>query len=585
MDTAKKAIAAAVLSLFVTGLLIFLLTTQLGVKIGGGGNAVDHVLALTLSSREQAIYSLYFDPDGQEVNWVSGESVNVPQGTLTGEKVVRFTLPDRPISRLRLKFGDRPDTVIIRSLALMTANGNTCTWKGSDLPRFFNQTSLEGGEVRVTGSVTQIASAGAGSSLVADPFEMEIECEQLSAASSRLTARWWVIGTLVFGLIALVYYRSLQHGATLSDLALLSGFVLLLALPLLTQALGAGNTVINAENRALSSAPGIPNTIAQLKKFPNQWSAYFNDHFGGRNEVIFWSNRLKVQLLHTSPLETVVIGKDRWIFYTGERSILDYQGFIQMDDATLKRADDFLREIKAGLDERGIAMLVVVAPDKHTIYPEYLPDRIHKASAQTRLDQFLEYNQSHTNVDVLDLRPLMLEKKAETPYDIYFKTDTHWNELGGFYAYQGMIQRLSKQFPILVPRALSDYELTATPVLGREMAKFTMLRAYFMDQEVKLTSQIPNKAKRLALDYSLESVTPAYATEIDDSRLPKAIMFHDSFADYFTAYFSQHFERIVYVRSYQVDWTAIDREQPDVVIIQVVERRTDRLGSPQNQAE
>jgi hypothetical protein len=583
MKKSRSILLAALLSSIFTGLLIFLLITQLGVKIGGSGNSAEHVLVIALSYREQGTYSFFYDPDGGEVNWEAGGSTSMPKGTLQGEKRMRLSLPDGLISRLRLEFGDRPDTILIRKLEVMTANGNTCTWKGSEFLRFFTQSSEKIASAQAQGSIARVVTSGAAPSMTADPFEIENECERLSAAPTGQRYRWWIISALVFSLLLLAFYRALQQGVSVSDLALVGGFILLLALPLLVQITGAGNTLINAENRALSAAPGIPKTIAQLNNFPDQWSEYFNDHFGGRNEIILWSNLFKVAVLRTTPLDSVVLGKDRWLFYAAERSIVDYQGYVKLDGRQLKRVDAFLRDVRERLDARGIKLLVVVAPDKHSVYPEYLPDTIRNNGNPTRLDQFLERKQPRIDLDVLDLRPVMVTAKEKAPLDIYFKTDSHWNRLGGFYAYQAMIERLAEHYPILVPHALSDYHVDANPIRGRDLARFIMLRSYFTDEEVDLYPIEPQRAVRYPLNYALQPASPAYATEINDPRLPKAVIFHDSFAPYFAPYLSEHFERIVYIRAYVVDWEVIDREKPDVVILQFVERRLDRLEVPQTE--
>ena len=43
------------------------------------------------------------------------------------------------------------------------------------------------------------------------------------------------------------------------------------------------------------------------------------------------------------------------------------------------------------LAERGIKYLVVVAPNKNTVYPEMLPGGFEKATDDSQLDQLLRY--------------------------------------------------------------------------------------------------------------------------------------------------------------------------------------------------
>jgi hypothetical protein len=65
--------------------------------------------------------------------------------------------------------------------------------------------------------------------------------------------------------------------------------------------------------------------------------------------------------------------------------------------------------------------------------------------------------------------------------------------------------------------------------------------------------------------------------ERSDAGLPRAVMFHDSFGAHLIPYLSEHFRRIVYAwerPDYPVfDGALVERERPDVVIQQIVERK------------
>jgi len=61
--------------------------------------------------------------------------------------------------------------------------------------------------------------------------------------------------------------------------------------------------------------------------------------------------------------------------------------------------------------------------------------------------------------------------------------------------------------------------------------------------------------------------------ERDDAKLPRAVMFRDSYATHLIPFLSEYFQRIVYVWRYHFDRALIERERPDVVIEEMVERR------------
>jgi hypothetical protein len=101
--------------------------------------------------------------------------------------------------------------------------------------------------------------------------------------------------------------------------------------------------------------------------------------------------------------------------------------------------------------------VVVIAPDKSTIYPEYMPDQIKVIGSKSRLDQFVDYMHEYGQTPVIDLRPDLLE--ASKTEQVYYKTDTHWNLLGAHIAYAKIMSTLSQRYPELVSHPLSEYDV------------------------------------------------------------------------------------------------------------------------------
>ncbi len=283
---------------------------------------------------------------------------------------------------------------------------------------------------------------------------------------------------------------------------------------------------------------------------------------------------IMVRLVRASqliPLDTVLIGREGWLYYTGDRSIQDYQGLQQLSQEHLDLIDRKLARIKLQMERQGIAFLVVIAPDKHTIYPEYLPENIQKVQPGTRLDQILEYNQSHAQVPILDLRAEMLFRK--TADVIYYRTDSHWNDLGAYDAYAEIMKALLPRFPVLQPRPLDDFSLSRSEVSGRGLAELISLQYFLTDEMVTLAPLFERRAGPAEVTFLPEDSMLTFARQIDDPTLPTAVIFRDSFSTTLVPYFEEHFRRSVFVWSYQVDFDLVIHEQPDIVILEVVERK------------
>jgi hypothetical protein len=182
------------------------------------------------------------------------------------------------------------------------------------------------------------------------------------------------------------------------------------------------------------------------------------------------------------------------------------------------------------------------------IYPEYLPDSITRVKATTRLDQMMSQLRSYPDIPMVDPREALLAMKPQWP--IYYKTDTHWNSLGGFVAYREIMSRLEKRRPSLKPLALADFELTIATRPGGGLAEMLALQDWMTDLEVTLKPQ---------------AVTPPR------KKLGKLLVFGDSFRYAMIPFLEHHFEQVV-LRDGRFDARVVERDKPDVVIIEMVER-------------
>ena len=221
------------------------------------------------------------------------------------------------------------------------------------------------------------------------------------------------------------------------NLLIFALFLLGIWAPLLTGLLRTSPVDALKEKRQLSPRPAFSLATDQLQQFPRRYEDYFDDHFALRSSLIHGYNRLNLAL-DSSPSEKVLIGREGWFFYRGGRVIEDYTN---TELLSVQQMEDWRSALEGKRDYfamQGIPYLFVIAPNKHTIYPDKLPAGIEKVGPVSRLDQLVDYLARHSDLQVLDLRaPLLERKKAGTR--VYYKTDTHWNHVGADIARQQVL--------------------------------------------------------------------------------------------------------------------------------------------------
>ncbi len=214
---------------------------------------------------------------------------------------------------------------------------------------------------------------------------------------------------------------------------------------------------VNMENRELASVP--TGDFPSLAAFADGWERYAVDNFGFRPYLIRWNSILKLTCLGASPVPSVILGKDSWLFYHAEalsdgNTINDFRGTIPLSQAELVRLQRRIEANQEVFAGRNIVYLVAIAPNKSTIYSEFLPDHIRKFRNTTRLDQLINHMQEHSRVKILDLREVLFKAKTEHP--VYWKTDSHWNSYGAYVGYREIMRRLSASLPNLAAVPIED---------------------------------------------------------------------------------------------------------------------------------
>jgi hypothetical protein len=376
------------------------------------------------------------------------------------------------------------------------------------------------------------------------------------------------------------------RGVAARERATIAVILAILILPALRFATDGWEATTEDELRPPAAFPDL----TKPARFSKGFEAFFDDRFGFRRSLIRCHNRVSVELLRTSPVDRVLLGKEGWFYLRlpvhepgPDGLIRHYQGVKRFTSANLRAWQRMLRKRNDELKRRGIRYLFVVAPDKHSIYPEYLPDTV-SVRSRTALDQLLP-SLDEAGVMNVDLRPALRAAKAAG--NVYWRTGTHWSDLGAKVVDDEIVRALRPFFPELNPRPLTSHKVTWSDGAGRGLARMLHLRDRYREPHPALRAEQPAKAIRvdgatllraLADDPGLTAVyrdTPWAVFETGDRALPSAVIVDDSFGVALMPYLSEHFRRSVFVHRLvtpELRLALIELEKPDVVIEEIVER-------------
>jgi len=297
--------------------------------------------------------------------------------------------------------------------------------------------------------------------------------------------------------------------------------------------------------------------------------------FWRRDDLVAVYANVRLFVFKDRVFENVLVGQNRWLIYTSEGSMDDYQKSRSFSEERLAAIQGSLDALNDRLKAQGIVLLVVIPPDKNTIYPELVPPEIPVIGKESRLDQFMAYMKVHGETQVIDFRAILLEARSQ--HLICYPYDSHWNEYGAFIAYQEIMFALNKEFPQIIPHPISDFRMITGGDAGLDLALnigTTRLAADRVELEPLFDSQTTYEVTRLGRRRLTVSSNP-------DPTLPTAVIYHDSFFFRLIPLVGEHFSRAVYVPHFSsgdiwnLSW--IDQEKPDVVILEFAERYLDAI--------
>jgi hypothetical protein len=314
-----------------------------------------------------------------------------------------------------------------------------------------------------------------------------------------------------------------------------------------------------------------------LTSFPSRFQAYFDDAFGFRGTLIGWLSRIRFYGLGVSTSPNVVAGKKGWLYYAQEPIGRDYgaaEPFLPEQLAAWQRQLEGQRD---WLAERGVHYLFVVAPDKESVYPEYLPHYLRpRSKGPSRLDQLVAHLQTRSSVAVLDLRGPLRQVRGQGL--LYHHSDSHWNQRGAYHAHEQMVTMLRAWFPGMSPLPRSSFAERTADYTEGDLARMLGLKGEYHEDYPILEPRTPRRARaaerapEMNESDRLGHLRP-FATECSDDGLPRAVMCCDSFAVDLAPFLSEYFRRIAYVPTDGFLRDVIERERPQVVIQEMVERK------------
>ena len=340
-------------------------------------------------------------------------------------------------------------------------------------------------------------------------------------------------------------------------------FLLLLIVPNLVLIFGVESKIGDNENLKFKEFPkiDIKKPIQSLSNF----KSYYLGNFGLKKTTVNQYINFKETILKEEPLPNYnLTGKDGWYFLGNHYNNVFYNSFGMTGDNKTKEIINYLNRINQYLNSKNIKFYVIFPPNKHSIYSEYLPFQLEKKETlYSHLKRELEKN---STAQLIDLHSVLLKEKKEN--QLYYKTDSHWNDLGAFIAYQHIIDYIKKDISIQ-KLELKDYKVSTD---------FKVLGDNTQMVNIKEKTEVINFEKKTPSRIEVLSDDQKFLHFKNESKDYKLILYRDSFSNALIPFFNETFENAIYIRNFKINKRDIENNNPDIVILELVERNINYLS-------
>ena len=316
------------------------------------------------------------------------------------------------------------------------------------------------------------------------------------------------------------------------------------------------------QKQALSPFPRIQTDGKWNLHFLSELGDYFSDHFAFRWELIQANSLIKGKVFGMSGDDSVIQGTDGYYFYTD--SLDSYQGRLSLDQRELYSAARMLALIQEYVENQGGKFVFAVAPNKNTLYPQYMPYYYRQIQKNGELE-LLQEKLEEAGVAYADLKQAFSEEEQV----LYHRLDSHWNNQGAALVMETILDALEQphtdysEIPYEVRKDFDGDLYEMVYPLGREK-----------DENVYY-----EKDYTFSYGDGFQSTEDMNIYTGNPGKKHRAVVFRDSFGNSLTPFLAEEYEKGYFSRTVPYPVDALEQEKADTLIFEIVERHLNILAN------
>ena len=323
----------------------------------------------------------------------------------------------------------------------------------------------------------------------------------------------------------------------------------------------------NYENREMTEKPSL--TGANYKTFATEYESYVDDNLPFRNTLVQLNNEIDYFLFKKSSSDRVIIGEDNWLFYANASDgnpISCYQGTNLLSNEKLHAIAQNCITQRDFLLIQGKEFVVFIAPNKERVYSEYMPDKYGAVAENYAALQIYNYLKENTDLRVVYPYEEIMDAKNDVRENIYYKTDTHWNYLGGYVGSKALLRELGIEIPDINSEHIT---ITSDSNTSGDLAGMLNLKEQLLHTDKEYTVEGYDMHDRKTIEWNFNEAIIYQATDADPRKI---YVIRDSFASAMALYIGSQFNDSYLRHRSSYTYENLVEQNPDIVVYEIVER-------------
>lgn len=321
-------------------------------------------------------------------------------------------------------------------------------------------------------------------------------------------------------------------------------------------------TDATTENKTLAAFPKWEQDGKWNENYFDELSAYFNDHFAFRRELVTVDAEIQSKVFQVSNVDTVAVGTDGWLYYTD--TVDDYLGQDIMTERQVFNAANNMRQLQEYVERQGAGFVLTVAPNKNSLYGANMPYYLQYKVSDTKNVELLKPALESQGVFYVDL----FETFKEQDEVLYLKRDSHWNNKGAILAYDTIMDTL-----------VMNHETFEETEVIREKKEYGDLNKMLYPLTAKPEwNYYPSEVKQWSYVSEEANVEAAWIETACEEGEGTLLMFRDSFGNTLLPIMAQQFKQAYFSKAMPYNIAEyMETCNPELVVVEKVERNIDEF--------